>query len=109
MLSIGHLDRDSALVCIGPPAECHDGRRHFLELVSIFTSAPQFAALQGRQEIGTVDQFVLIRKVTGPRVISLPAAAGRYLPSIWSRRRAHVEPAKNSCRGTCRVRRSSRS
>jgi ATP-dependent helicase Lhr and Lhr-like helicase len=94
MLSTGHLDHDSGMVFVGPAAERRFGHRHFLELLSIFTSAPQFAVLHGRREIGTVDPFVLIRKVAGPRVISLAGRGWSVSAVDWSRRRAYVEPAE---------------
>ena len=82
------------MIFVGPKAERRFGRRHFLELLSVFTSAPQFAVLYGRREIGNVDPFVLIRKVTGTRVISLAGRGWSVSAVDWSRRRAYVEPAE---------------
>jgi hypothetical protein len=50
--------------------------------------------LYGRREIGNVDPFVLIRKVTGTRVISLAGRGWSVSAVDWSRRRAYVEPAE---------------
>jgi ATP-dependent Lhr-like helicase len=94
MLTTGHVDQDSGMIFVGPEAERHYGRRHFLELLSIFTSAPQFAVLYGRREIGAVDPFVLIRKVTGQRVIALAGRGWSVSAVDWSRRRTYVEPAE---------------
>ncbi len=92
MLETGHLDLDSEMLMVGPSAERHFGRRHFMEVLSIFTSAPEFTILHGNRQIGTVDPYVLIRKVTGRRVITL-AGRGWSVGTIdWSRRRAWVEP-----------------
>ena len=82
------------MIFVGPKAERRFGRRHFLELLSVFTSAPQFPVLYGRREIGNVDPFVLIRKVTGTRVISLAGRGWSVSAVDWSRRRAYVEPAE---------------
>lgn len=93
MLKTGHLDEDSGMVFVGPEAERVYGHRHFMEVLSIFSSAPQFTIVNGRREIGTVDPYVLIRKVTGPRVIGL-AGQGWLVTTIdWSKRRAYVEVA----------------
>ena len=93
MVQTGHLDVDGPMVFVGPEAEKQFGRRHFLELLSVFTSSPQFTIVHGRTEIGQVDPFVLVRKVTGPRVLAL-AGRGWLVTAIdWARRRAHVEPA----------------
>ncbi len=93
MVQSSHLDVDGPMVFVGPEAEKQFGRRHFLELLSVFTSSPQFTIVHGRTEIGQVDPFVLVRKVTGPRVLAL-AGRGWLVTAIdWARRRAHVEPA----------------
>ena len=75
------------------PAEKVFGRRHFLELLSVFTSSPQFSVVHGRAEIGRVDPFVLVRKVAGPRVLALTGRGWLVTAIDWSRRRAYVEPA----------------
>jgi ATP-dependent Lhr-like helicase len=94
MVKTGHVDQDSGMIFVGPEAERRYGHRHFMELLSIFTSAPQFAVLHGRREIGTVDPFVLIRKVNGPRVIAL-AGRGWLVSAVdWPRRKAYVEPTE---------------
>jgi ATP-dependent Lhr-like helicase len=94
MVQTGHVDQDSGMMFVGPEAERRYGHRHFMELLSIFTSAPQFAVLQGRREIGTVDPFVLIRKVNGPRVIALGGRGWLVSAVDWSRRKAYVEPTE---------------
>ena len=74
LLGKGVLDQDSGLLFVGPEAERRYGRRHFMELMSVFTSDPQVTVLHGRTEVGTVDPLVLVAKVTGPRRLAL---AGR--------------------------------
>src|SRR5207244_3272479 len=56
---IGHLleseflfDDGSGMLSIGFEAEKSLGRRHFMELLSVFTSAPVFVVRHGRDEIG---------------------------------------------------------
>jgi ATP-dependent Lhr-like helicase len=100
MLQTGHLDHDADMMFVGPEAEKRYGRRHFLELLSVFTSSPQFVVLHGRSEIGTVDPFVLVRKVNGPRVVSLAGRGWSVTAVDWSRRKAYVEPTET--RGSAR-------
>ncbi len=50
-----HLDIDSGMLFVGPEAERRYGRRHFLEMLSVFTADPQFTVLHGRDEIGAAE------------------------------------------------------
>lgn len=93
MLESGHLDQDAEMLFVGPEAERAYGHRHFMEVLSIFSSAPQFMIVNGRREIGSVDPYVLIRKVVGPRVIALAGQGWLVTAVDWSRRRAYVEIA----------------
>lgn len=93
LLETGHLDGDSGMLFVGPEAERRYGRRHFLELLSVFTADPQFTVLHGRDEVGSVDPLVFTRKVDGPRVISLGGRSWRVTYTDWKRRRAYVEPS----------------
>ncbi len=93
MLRRGHLDEDSGMLFVGPEAERVYGYRHFMEVLSVFTSSPQFTIVHGRREIGQVDPYVLIRKVEGPRVLALAGQGWLVTTVDWSRRRAYVEPS----------------
>ena len=93
MLETGHLDSDSDLMFVGPEAERRYGHRHFMEVLSVFSSSPQFTVVHGRRELGTVDPFVLVCKINGPRVIAL-AGRGWLVSAVdWTQRRVHVELA----------------
>lgn len=93
LVSVGMLEVDGALAFIGEAAEKAFGRRHFMELLSAFTTPPMFTVLSGRREIGTVE----LKAVGSPdpdRVL-LIALAGRSwkVETIdWRRRRLYVEP-----------------
>jgi ATP-dependent Lhr-like helicase len=89
--SDGHLARDGAQVFVGPETERQFGRRHFLELLSVFTAAPEFTVNHGREELGTVDPFVLTRKVEGARVVVLAGRSWRVTHVDWRRHRCYVE------------------
>ncbi len=94
LLREGLLDEDSGLLFVGPEAERRYGRRHFIELLSVFTADPFFTVLHGRQEIGTVDPLVLTRKVVGPRLLVLSGRDWRVVQVNWPRRRVWVEPSE---------------
>lgn len=88
-----HLESDGDMLFIGPESEERFGRRNFMDLVSVFTANPEFTVIQGRQELGTVDPSVLIRKVEGPRFIVLAARSWEVTHIDWKRRRCFVEPS----------------
>ena len=91
LLETGHLDTDSGMLFVGPSAEGRYGRKNFLELLSVFTSDPQFSVLNGRIEIGTVDPLVMTARTAGPRVLSLGGRSWHVTHIDWKRRRAYVE------------------
>lgn len=92
LLETGHLDSDSGMLFVGPSAERRYGRRNFLELLSVFTSDPQFSVLNGRVEVGTVDSLVMTTRTAGRRVLSLGGRSWQVTYIDWKRHRAYVEP-----------------
>lgn len=60
MLERGFLVSDGGFLIIGPAAEENFGRRHFLELLSVFSSPQSFEVLEGQRSIGFVDWLSLI-------------------------------------------------
>ncbi|MEX2292094.1 MAG: DEAD/DEAH box helicase [Mycobacteriales bacterium] len=93
LLATASLDADGGLLFVGPEGERRYGRKHFLELLSVFTADPVFTVLHGRSEIGTVDPLVMTRKVTGPRVLVLAGRDWRVTHVDWPRHRVWVEPS----------------
>jgi ATP-dependent Lhr-like helicase len=91
LVETGHLDIEAGMLSIGPEAERQYGRRHFMELLTVFAAAPEFTVLHGRQELGATDALMLMTKVDGPRVISLGGRAWRVTHIDWSRRRCYVD------------------
>ena len=89
----GFLDEDGGLLFIGPEAERHFGRRHFIELTASFTAPPQFTVLSGRTEIGKTDPSVLTEERPGPRRLLLGGRSWQVTFIDWARKRAFVEPA----------------
>jgi ATP-dependent Lhr-like helicase len=99
LVDTGHLSRDDGgMLFIGPETEHRYGRRHFMELLTVFTAAPQFVVLHGRQEIGAADALMLMAKVEGPRRLSLGGRAWKVNHIDWPRRRCYVEPTDHHAR-----------
>lgn len=94
LLERGWLDSDQEMLVVGPEAEGRYGRRHFMELMTVFTSDPQVTVLHGRTEIGAVDPMVLLTKVKGPRRLALAGRSWLVTSVDWVRRRAFVEPSE---------------
>lgn len=94
LLGHGYLDRDGDLLFVGPAAERRFGRRHFLELLSVFTSDPELTVLAGRVEVGRVDPLVLTQTAPGPRVLALAGRGWRVTHVDWRRRKVFVEPSE---------------
>ncbi|MFG3041777.1 DEAD/DEAH box helicase [Streptomyces sp. NPDC048330] len=91
----GFLDSDGGMLFIGPEAEKHFGRRHFMDLTASFTAPPEFTVLAGRIEIGTTDPTVLTEERPGPRRLLLAGRSWQVTFIDWARRRAFVEPVED--------------
>lgn len=94
LVETGHLDIDQGLAFVGPQAEQRFGRRNFMDLLAVFTAAPEVRIVHGRREVGSVDPLVLVRKTRGPRIIALAGRAWHVTHIDWRRRRAYVEPSE---------------
>lgn len=84
---------------LGPrtEAEAAFGRKHFLELLSVFTSPPVLSVRHGRDEIGLVpDEALLARPpgaaAGGAAVLTLAGRSWLVLHIDWRRRTVQVEP-----------------
>ncbi|MFC7382023.1 DEAD/DEAH box helicase [Sphaerisporangium rhizosphaerae] len=95
LVSAGYLDTEDGMLFIGPAAEAAFGRRHFMELTTVFTAAPQFTVLHGRAEIGRTDPSLLTDRQEGPRLLLLAGRSWRVTWVDWKRRRCHVEEAEH--------------
>jgi ATP-dependent helicase Lhr and Lhr-like helicase len=92
LISNNFLEIDSGMAFIGQNAEMHFGRRHFMELLSAFTSDPQMTVLFGRSEIGSVSPLTITARLTEgqPRVLVLSGRTWRVTEIDWSRKRIQV-------------------
>lgn len=82
---------EEGILGIGHQGELKYGRRHFIELLSVFLSAPLFTILHGRREIGFVDELTFLGKQEGPRILLLGGRAWHVTHIDWSKKIAYVE------------------
>lgn len=103
MLDQDLLWDEEGLLGIGRAGEKAYGRRHFMELMSVFLSPPLFRVLHGREELGQVDAQTFLGKQEGPRVLLLGGRPWRVTHVDWSQHVAWVEASdgrgKSSWRG----------
>jgi len=91
MLEAGILFEDGGVLGIGVAGEQEFGRRHFIELMSVFTSPPLFQVVHGRENLGQVDALSFAGGAGRPRVLLLGGRSWRVTHVDWNRRIAHVE------------------
>lgn len=94
MLQSGHLDQDGGMLFVGPEAERRFGSMHFRDLMAVFTADPEIQVFFGREQVGSVDPMLLMRKVTGPRLLTLAGRPWEVTHIDWKRHKAYVEPSK---------------
>ena len=88
------LYSDGIRLGLGDQAHEEFGRRHFSELLSVFTTPPLLAVVHGRKELGQVDQVsVARRKPDEAVVLSLGGRSWRVQSVDWTARQVLVEPA----------------
>ncbi|MGF1645333.1 MAG: DEAD/DEAH box helicase [Kineosporiaceae bacterium] len=94
-LAMGLVDVDGGMLHVGPEAERRYGRRHFLELMAVFTAAPEFTVVAGTRDVGTIAAEVLTVAMPAgqPRRITLGGQAWIVTHVDWKRRRCFVEPS----------------
>ena len=92
------IDGGSGMLSIGDVAERELGRRHFMELLAVFTAPPLFSVRHGRTEVGQVpDDVLLIRPPgsdDGPKVLLLAGKSWQVNSVDWQRRIIQVEPSE---------------
>ncbi|HUY32650.1 MAG TPA: DEAD/DEAH box helicase [Pirellulales bacterium] len=95
MLEHGLLWDEEGILGIGRQGEATYGRRNFMQLLSVFMSAPLFSVLHGRQELGFVDELTFLGKQDGPRTLLLGGRAWRVTHVDWRRKVAYVEASED--------------
>jgi ATP-dependent Lhr-like helicase len=91
MLETQFLTNDEGTLWVGSKGEEEYGRKHFLELLSVFSSSPMFSILHGREELGFVDETTFLGSQGGSRTLLLGGRAWLVKHVDWRRRVAHVE------------------
>ncbi len=94
LIGNGFLHVDEGMMSIGREAESAFGRRHFIELTSVFTSPPIFTVLAGRREIGHVHDlgiWAAFQVRNGPPVLLLAGNGWRILDVDWRKHQVYVE------------------
>ena len=91
----GFIVSDGVYFTIGDEAEKQFGRRHFMELSSVFTTSPDFEVLHGTKSIGTLDWLSLAFQDTDNKHPVVLAGRNWDIETIeWDRRRVFVVPSK---------------
>lgn len=100
LVAEGYLaDHGGGILGVGDEAEDSFGHRHFLELLTVFTSPPVFSVRHGHQEIGHVpDEAILARPAGlgagGAHALALGGRSWAIIAVDWARRVVTVEPAE---------------
>lgn len=97
---VGILFEDSGTFGFGTEGEARFGRRHFLEILSVFTTPSMLTAFQGARELGGIEAGYLVRSQDGnPARIALGGHSWLVREIDWRMRRVYVEPSAEKGRG----------
>ena len=91
MLARRMLYEDGGMLSMGVEGEHTFGRRHFLDLMSVFTSEPLFSVQHGRTELGFVHPLSFQLRRNGPVVLLLAGRSWEVSHVDWDRRVAYVK------------------
>ncbi len=91
MLARGILFEDGGMLSIGAEGERSFGHRHFMELMSVFTSDPLFSVRHGRTELGLVHPLSFQVRRDGPVVLLLAGRSWEVSHVDWDHRIAYVK------------------
>lgn len=90
----GFLAFDGVYFTIGDETEEQFGRRHFMDLSSVFTSSPDFEVIHGTRSIGTLDWLSLAWQDGRRRHPVILAGRSWDIEEIdWNRRKIYVKPS----------------
>ncbi len=87
------------MLFIGPEAERRFGHRHFMTMTAVFTGAPEFTVLVGREELGRVDPALLTEEVQDDRRLLLNGRSWRVTYIDWRRRRCFCRTRRRRRQG----------
>jgi ATP-dependent Lhr-like helicase len=83
----------SGVLQIGEEGERLFGRRHFMDVTSMFLTEPLLAVMWGQRLLGQIDPTALTKRDGGQPVVLLGGAAWAVGDVDWGRRIAWVEPS----------------
>ncbi len=86
------LESDQGMLFIGEEAEKAFGRRHFMELVSVFTTPPLIEVRHGRTHLGSVHESSFLVRDNQQPVVLLAGRSWALEEIDWRRRLAYVVP-----------------
>jgi ATP-dependent Lhr-like helicase len=96
----GILFEDSGTLGFGTEGEARFGRRHFLEILSVFTTPSMLTAFHGTRELGQIEAGYLVRSQDGnPSRIALGGRSWLVREIDWRTRRVYVEQCSERGRG----------
>jgi ATP-dependent Lhr-like helicase len=85
---------------MGAEGEAQYGRRHFMELLSVFSSPPLFTVWHGMKELGQIELVVLsTHRGDKPLVLFLGGRSWTIRTVEWNRRMVWVEEATGAGKG----------
>jgi ATP-dependent Lhr-like helicase len=93
MLDAKIIWSDDRILSFAPAGEAHFGRKNFMDLLSVFTSAPLFRVVSGQKELGSVHESTFYKREDGPVILVLAGRSWKTNHLDWKRRVAHVEPS----------------
>ncbi len=93
MVERGILLEEGGVLQIGVEGERLFGRRHFIDLTSMFLSEPLFSVRWGQRMLGHVDPSSLTSRDVAPPTILLGGTSWGVRDVDWERRVAWVEPS----------------
>ena len=103
MLEKSILWDDSGILGMGETGEKKYGWQHYMEVMSVFLTAPLFQVRHGRRELGLVDSSSFVPKSKGgPVVLSLGGRPWLVRSVDWQHGVAYVEPAADAGRSRWR-------
>jgi ATP-dependent Lhr-like helicase len=94
MLYEGILSDDEGLLWFGKEGEAAFGRKNFMDLLSVFQSAPLFIVRHGRADLGEVHESSFLIKTGNRPVLSLAGRSWVATNIDWVKRVAYVEPTE---------------
>jgi ATP-dependent helicase Lhr and Lhr-like helicase len=95
LVTNGLLATDCVRYFMGEEGEATFGRRNFLELVSVFASAPVLSVTDGRHELGMVDQHLFLAPEPAEgRILSLAGRSWWVERVDWRGKRVYVKPTE---------------